>query len=109
MEYLVAAELAGTIVASEASNAHCSEAWALYQTHEVSDHFQLEVERVRVERDLSIAQRDERLTTAFVQLLRVLTDQKRQQYDEAIEEALYYAGKFKLNADAIVRELERII
>lgn len=119
MEYLVSYRLAKSIFTN---NPKCDEAWGYYQTHEVSHHFMLEVQRVTISKWLkknsndknlefnklelkTKEYRDNFLTKAFTDVLIDSLYKKRidiQFYNyldfdsEKFEEALFYIGRFKL-------------
>lgn len=136
MEYFVAYRLAFSIF--EKDEPSCDEVWGYYQTHEVSQHFMFEVERVNVTQWLSTHSEDSildlevvlskskkrcdtTLIRAFSQAISYMIHTRDKQRDllrydrhhldsERFEEALFYIGRFKLGSNSEILEiLEDII
>ena len=119
MEYLVSYRLAKSIFTNKPK---CDEVWGYYQTHEVSQHFMFEVQRVVITKwlekyssdkkiELKILDskteeyRNEFLAKAFTDVLLYSLYEKKidtlyynhLDFDsEKFEEALFYIGRFKL-------------
>ena len=107
MEYLVANDLAGCIFKSAPGEAFCNDTWDLFQTYEVSNHFQQEVERITVERlDSDYNLRNRYFQNAFENVLESETDFNS--YSEKVEEILYYVSKFNLKSPLITAILLRL-
>ncbi len=105
-EYLVGYNLANTIFTRKVDEAECGRAWDFYQTHEVSAHFQDEIDRiVELQR---IEERDKKmyLQKAFEKVL--FEKRNLQDYSERFEEVLYYTGKLKIESLRIFELLEKI-
>ncbi len=105
-EYLVGFSLARGIFEGTIQEAKCGLAWNLYQTHEVSAHFQDEVNRLLYWKHLSERGRNEYLQAAFEKVLSTFDDTQR--YLELIEEVLYYTGKYRIESPKLLGVLKRI-
>lgn len=110
MEYLVAYDLADCVFNhSNHRLSNCNATWSIYQRHEISAHFQTEVERRRIllNKPAKKFSTDLHLKNAFENILSETTDFST--YDERVEEVLYYTGKFKIKSNLIKDKLEQII
>lgn len=132
MEYLVAYRLADSIFSDDPK---CEDVWGYYQTHEVSQHFMFEVQRVSVSKWLKENPNDKKLkldkleskikehrnsflVKAFTDVLVYSLYEKKiethfyHQLDfdsEKFEEALFYIGRFKLtNNEEVLSILQDI-
>jgi len=106
-EYLVAFNLAHTIFGGTTKEAKCGHAWHFYQTHEVSSHFQDEIERICYVNQLSVETRNQYLQEAFEKVL--LKQDHLENYSEQVEEVLYYTGKYRIDSPRILAILKRMI
>lgn len=105
-EYLVGYNLANSIFGGQVDEAECARAWDFYQTHEVSAHFEDEINRIAELRNIEDGDKKLYLQKAFEKMLlekRDLTD-----YSERFEEVLYYTGKLGINSSKILDLLEKI-
>jgi hypothetical protein len=105
-EYLAAFNLADSIFGRRVEDAECGPSWNLYQTHEVSTHFQDEVIRVCYYDKIPEQTKKGYLQTAFEKVLSGRSD--FQDYLERVEQVLYYTGKFELNSPTILEVLQKI-
>ncbi len=105
-EYLVGYNLANSIFGGKVDEAECGRDWDFYQTHEVSAHFEDEINRIAEVRNIEDGDKKLYLQKAFEKILlekRDLTD-----YSERFEEVLYYTGKLGINSSKILDLLEKI-
>jgi hypothetical protein len=105
-EYLVAFNLADSILGKTVEKAECNETWNLYQTHEVSNLFEDEVARICFERSLSQQNRNRYPQEAFEKVL--MTGADFGHYREMVEEIFCYAGRFKVSSPKILTILKLI-
>ncbi len=111
MEYLVAHLYAATIFASpgDPSRSTCTGVWGEYQTHEVSQHFLQEVDRIRVSKNLTEARVLDHFREAFVAALRDDASADPNVLDERIQSVLYYAGRLRLRDNRIQSKLHSVL
>jgi hypothetical protein len=109
MEYMVAFSLASCVFNSDKpENANCSEIWKVFQTHEVSQHFIKESERLKFTMKLTPEKFNLRAASAFK---KVIGEQKNNllNYDERLQEVLYYIGKLRIHSDELTQVLQDIV
>jgi len=105
-EYLVGYNLANSIFGGSPEKAECGLAWDFYQTHEVSAHFQDEIDRVVELQRIEERNKKMYLQKAFEKVL--FEKRNLQDYSERFEEVLYYTGKLKIESLRIFELLEKI-
>lgn len=104
MEYLVAYKLAKCISPENAGafEAQCDATWKNFQTREVSHHFLNELERIRVTRNLTLAQMKVPISYAFRQAIAMDIGFP---YSERLQQVLYYVGTLHVDS----RELRELL
>jgi len=105
-EYLVAYNLANSILGGTVEEATCGRAWDLYQTCEVSALFQDEVKRIISVKRLQEGEQKPYFQKAFEKVL--LAERDWRHYVERFEQVLYYTGKFGVASPQIFDVLEPI-
>jgi hypothetical protein len=87
--------------------AACLPIWKFYQTHEVSALFMNEVARITCEMDLKEEERNRYLATAFAPVLADLLPGGK--YEQRVEEALFYVGRFRVRDERLVTKLQQVL
>jgi len=103
IEYLVAFKLASDIFDKK----EIGYSWDIYQTYEVSDQFQSEVERRIYYNGGGTPNNNEIIKEVFIKELN--KEIEFTEYSEKIEEVLYYLGKFQIESEEILQKLFSII
>ncbi len=108
MEYLIAFSLASCVFNPDKTQSVCSEIWNVFQTHEVSQHFIKETERLRFTLKLNPGKFNLRAAVAFKN---VIEEQKKDllKYDERLQEVLYYIGKLRIQSEELTKVLIDIV
>ena len=109
-EYLVGYNLANSIFTEKIDNAICGREWNFYQTHEVSKHFQDEIERINSADGIKNGLHKPYVQNAFEK--ESLSDCDLLNYSsersERLEQILYYTGKLKIESPKIIEFMEEI-
>jgi len=109
-EYLVGYNLANSIFTEKIDNAICGREWNFYQTHEVSKHFQDEIERINSADGIKNGLHKPYVQNAFEK--ESLSDCDLLNYSsersERLEQILYYTGKLKIESPKIIEFMKEI-
>jgi hypothetical protein len=105
-EYLIGNNLASSIFRETVNEAKCGRAWDFYQTHEVSAHFQDEIDRIVKIWNIEKEDKKLYLQKAFEKVL--LEKRNLRDYSERFEEVLYYTGRLEIESPEILRLLKKI-
>jgi|GEM_PF-3674635 len=112
-EYLVGAALADTIVRQglDVKDARCGDLWCEFQTHEVSAHFMSELDKRRAvlfpDHTHDTDPIKPFLQQAFTDVIHA-GEKDFREYDERMEEAVYYSGKLEVADEETLAMLRRL-
>jgi len=112
MEYLMAYRLASCLFPGDLNpaNSFCDDTWNYFHTHEISDLFIKEIERITRTLRFTIEERNQFLSNAFFKVLEDgLKDSLKEIKNEREQLAIFYFGIFNIINTRLIDLLESII
>jgi len=106
IEYLLCSSIVDSIFSKNTQNSSCPLEWSFYQTSEIVDHIENEIQRISVENNLDDYNRNIFLRIAFEKELKEI---KIEDYEERIRNTIFYCGKYRVKSEFIISTLITIV